>query len=675
MKEISDNNLPIYSGLTGDYLSWKAIMAITHRCLNIQYGNGVPVVVRDGESPLHGEGEQFTRLKLYRKGRNALQNSEIVLINLSKQAKKENYYFDRLYRNLYNPQMYIKAYTNIYQNDGSATSGIDNVTADGFNEAMIEKIIELLKDESYQPKPALRVYIPKKNGKKRPLGIPSFADRIIQEICRMILEAIYEPKFSEYSHGFRPKRSCHTALLEISRTYTGVNWFIEGDIQGFFDNINHNIIINILRKTIKDEKFIRLIWKFLRAGYVEDFKFNKTYSGTPQGGIISPILANIYLNELDEYVIKELKENFDIGDRKKDQKRNPVYRNLEYRAGYTKKKIQECKDEEERASLIKEYSEIKQQMVKTKVIVDSTGFKRLKYVRYADDFIIGINGSKEDCQIIKHSIKEFLENNLKLELSEEKTLITHSSNNAKFLGYNITVGNNDKTYKNSNGVSIRNARRNIRLMIPKEVINQFITDNRLVEDINSKKWKPIHRNKLLQLSDLEIVNVYNAEIRGIYNYYKLAENVTHKIWQLRYVMEYSCLKTLAGKHQSSVHKMIEKLRNGKHWGIKYQTQKGESFCYFYNKGFKRDKTTTKHDPNILPNTVIYTQSTTEFEQRISAKQCEWCGKENVKFEIHHIHRLKDLKGKEHWEKMMIARNRKTLVLCKDCHNKIAHGIR
>lgn len=601
-----------------------------------------------------------------------MQNSEIVLINLSKQAKKGNFYFDRLYRILYNPQMYIKAYSNIYKNNGSSTSGIDGETADGFNELQINKIIDSLKDESYQPKPAKRVYIPKKNDKKRPLGIPSFMDRIVQEICRMILEAIYEPNFSEHSHGFRPNKSCHTALMEISRLYTGVNWFIEGDIKGFFDNIDHNILINLLRKTIKDEKFIRLMWKFLRAGYVEDFKFNKTYNGTPQGGIISPILANIYLNELDKYVVEELKKDFDKGDRKKDQKRNPVYRNLEFKAGALKKKINLCDIEADKQKLLQEYKLIKQQMSNTRYIIDSTEFKRIKYVRYADDFIIGINGSKEDCQKIKQTIKDFLDTHLKLELSDEKTLITHSSKNAKFLSYNICIGNNDKTYKNSKGVAIRNARRNIRLMMPKETLRNFISENNLVEDINAKVWKPIHRNQYLRLSDLEIVNIYNAEIRGMYNYYRLAENVTHKMWQLRYVMEYSCLKTLAGKHQSSVRKMINKLRKGKHWGIKYKTKKGESFCYFYNKGFVRDKTIRKDDPNVIPNTHMFSLSTTELERRISARKCEWCGKEDVPFEIHHVHRLKDLKGKELWEKMMIARNRKTLVLCHDCHNNIGH---
>ncbi|WP_042353470.1 reverse transcriptase domain-containing protein, partial [Bacillus rubiinfantis] len=222
-----------------------------------------------------------------------MQNSDVVLYNLSKQASKEDYRYDRLYRNLYNKEFYIKAYAKIYKNEGSATKGIDEETADGFGDERIESIISSLKDETYQPKPVRRVNIPKKNGKTRPLGIPTFTDRMVQEVCRMMLEAIYEPTFSEFSHGFREKHSCHTALVQIRNTFTGVNWFVEGDIKGFFDNINHHALINILRKKISDERFIRLIWKFLRAGYLEDWRYNKTYSGTPQGGIVSPILANI----------------------------------------------------------------------------------------------------------------------------------------------------------------------------------------------------------------------------------------------------------------------------------------------------------------------------------------------------------------------------------------------
>ena len=178
------------------------------------------------------------------------------------------------------------------------TKGADNATIDHMSISRIEKLIISLKDESYQPIPSRRVYIPKKNGKKRPLGIPTFNDKLLQEVVRMILEAIYEGSFDNNSHGFRPKRSCHTALQQIQKSFNGTRWFIEGDIKGFFDNINHNTLIDILRKRIDDERFLRLIRKFLNAGFIENWVFNKTYSGTPQGGIISPILANIYLDNL-----------------------------------------------------------------------------------------------------------------------------------------------------------------------------------------------------------------------------------------------------------------------------------------------------------------------------------------------------------------------------------------
>ena len=295
-----------------------------------------------------------------------MQNSEVILNNLTKQALKPEFMFRKLYRIFYNPDIYRKAYSNIYSNKGSSTCWVDEETADSFGNDTIESIIASIKDESYQPKPSRRTYIPKKNGKKRPLGIPSFIDRVIQEVCRMILEAVYEPNFPDTLHGFRPGRSCHTALSTVNKTFTGANWFIEGDIKGFFDNIDHHTLIKILRKRTADEKFIRLMWKFVRAGYAEDFKFNKTYSGTPQGGIISPILANIYLNEFDVYM-ERLKRGFDSGT-PKQQKRNPKYRNLEYRLGKVRKQINAGEGNQE--ALLAEYNRIRAEMLVTPYISD-----------------------------------------------------------------------------------------------------------------------------------------------------------------------------------------------------------------------------------------------------------------------------------------------------------------
>lgn len=309
------------------------------------------------------------------------------------------------------------------------TKGTDNQTIDGMSISRIDELIEKMRDESYQPNPSKRIYIPKKNGKKRPLGIPSFNDKLVQEVLRMILEAIYEGYFEPTSHGFRPKKSCHTALLQIQAKFTGVKWFVEGDIKGFFDNIEHNVLINILRKRIEDERFLRLIRKFLNAGYMEEWRFNKTYSGTPQGGIISPILANIYLDEFDKYMKKYVKD-FNIGTKRK---RTPEYRKLEVQRGNLVKKLKNCENETEKEELIKAIRKIEKERstVPHGMAMDET-FRRLQYVRYADDFLIGVIGCKADSEKIKYDIRNFLSENLELELSEEKTLITNAKNQHTF---------------------------------------------------------------------------------------------------------------------------------------------------------------------------------------------------------------------------------------------------
>ncbi len=254
----------------------------------------------------------------------------------------------------------------------------------------------------------------------------------------MILEAIYEGQFEDCSHGFRPKRSCHTALNKIQKTFTGAKWFIEGDIKGFFDNINHEILIGILAERISDERFLRLIRKFLKAGYLEDWTFHNTFSGTPQGGIVSPILANIYLDRLDKYMVEYIKK-FDIGS---TTTRKPFEgrRSLDFQKKVVMQKLKTVKDESERKKVVEQLKVID----RTRLQIPSfdemdNGYKRLKYVRYADDFLIGVIGSKEDSQRIKEDIKNFLESELKLELSDDKTLITHSQKAAKFLGYEVFV--------------------------------------------------------------------------------------------------------------------------------------------------------------------------------------------------------------------------------------------
>ena len=253
-----------------------------------------------------------------------MRNSENVLNSLAGHSQDLSYKFERLYRLLFNENLFAEAYQRLSRNPGNCTKGTDGQTIDGTSIKRIRDIIEQLKDESYRPCPARRIYIPKKNGKLRPLGIPSFKDKLVQEVVKMILEAIYEGHFEDCSHGFRPHRGCHTAMASLQKGGSGTRWFIEGDIKGFFDNINHDVMIKILEKRIKDSRFIRLIRKFLNAGYIEDWQYFKSYGGTPQGGIISPILANIYLDQLDKYM-EEYIVRFDKGKRKEVNKQYRHY--------------------------------------------------------------------------------------------------------------------------------------------------------------------------------------------------------------------------------------------------------------------------------------------------------------------------------------------------------------
>ena len=451
-----------------------------------------------------------------------MRNPHIVLETLSEKSKDSSYKFERLYRNLYNQEFYCLAYLNIHTNDGSMTPGSDNENIDGMNLRRMDNIIASMKDHSYQPKPARRTYITKKNGKQRPLGIPSTDDKLVQEVVRMILESIYEPTFSENSHGFRSEKSCHTALSQIQNTFTGVRWFIEGDIQQCFDSFDHHVLINILRKRIADEYFIALIWKLLKAGYMEQWTYNHTYSGTPQGSGVSPLLANIYLNELDTFIDK-YKENFDTGKRAKV--------NPEYKREYSKLCDIQSKntqvwnelDKQSKATARKEQQK-QQKTVRSlpTLVTNDPHFKRVVYCRYADDFLIGVIGSKQDAEVIKADIGQFLQVELKLTMSDEKTKVTHGKDMAKFLGYDITIRKNVQQKRNKNGKVVRTGSGRIALFVPYEKWRDKLLDYgamKICKDVNgSEKWKPIHRGFLTNKPDIEIINRFNAEIRGLYNY-------------------------------------------------------------------------------------------------------------------------------------------------------------
>lgn len=586
-----------------------------------------------------------------------MRTAKTILTVIHERGKQDKP-LERVYKLLFNRELYLIAYAKLYPNNGAMTKGVTEETIDGMSIQKIDRIIEQLRQETYYWRPARREYIPKKNGTHRPLGIPVWSDKLLQEVIRMILEAYYEPQFSEHSHGFRPKRGCHTALQEI-QTWKGTRWFIEGDISSYFDTIDHDVLITMLSRQIQDGRFIRLIKNMLEAGYLDDWKFHKTISGTPQGGVISPLLANIYLHQFDKWVGEELIPQYTRG---KKQKANSAYNRLSRRI----KCYQDKGDYKKAHQLIVERRNL------PSVDTYDTNYRRLRYVRYADDFILGFTGSKAEAKNIKKQVGDFLKIKLHLELSQEKTLITHATGeSAKFLGYEIKAQRvndyiDNQGRRSANGV--------IALFVPASVIEskrrQYM-----------KKGKAIHRNNLLHDDDFSIVQTYQQEYRGLVQYYILAQNLS---WfsKVYWYMETSLLKTLAFKHKSSINKMLAKYKttttstNGRTvpclqvvvpredkpplvatWG-------GISLSY-------KKKAVIEDAPYQVYG------GRTELIKRLLANKCDLCGSEE-NIEVHHIRKLADLNkhnGKlvPKWKEIMSERRRKTLVTCRDCHHAIHNG--
>lgn len=371
--------------------------------------------------------------------------------------------------------------------------------------------------------------------------MPVWSDKLVQEVIRLILEAYYEPKFSEHSHGFRPERGCHTALREIHHNWKGTTWFLEGDISQCFDKLSHKLIIQKLEEDFHDGRFIKLMQELLDAGYMENWTYSTETSGVPQGGIVSPILANILLDKLDTFVEETLIPKYTKGNRKRA---NQEYHSLIVKASEERKKGNVAQAEQLR----------KQAQKLPSIDPKDPKYRRLRYVRYADDFLLGFVGPRKEAEEIKQELRVFLQRELELELSEEKTLITHArTETAKFLGYEIlTIQSDSKRPIHEIGKDRRTVNGAIGLKVPRKTIEENCQEH-------MRNGKAIHRPELLYLSDYDIVIVYQIRYRGIANYYQLAYNMK-SLGKLKRYMENSLLKTLAAKHKLSVKTVAEKYK-------------------------------------------------------------------------------------------------------------------
>jgi group II intron reverse transcriptase/maturase len=570
-----------------------------------------------------------------------------------------------------NPELWLHAYANIAPNKGAVTKGIDGTTMDGFCEDRVVNTLKLLREGRYQPKPARRVYLRKANGKRRPLGIQSGDDKVVQEVVRILLERIYEPVFSDYSHGFRAGRSCHTALTEIRQRWTAVKWLINVDVENYFTNIDHQTLMSLLEQKIDDRRFLKLIKSMLRAGHLENWQFHRTYSGTPQGSGCSPVIANIYLHELDKFM-EEVKRGFDRG---KQRRQNPEYNSLKLTIRRLRQKVDRLKTSSEEARRLR--SQIAQLDKHRRSIpsgdVRDPEYKRLYYSRYADDTLLGIIGSKADAQQMMEQVKAFLQNRLHLPISAEKSGITHAQDGMMFLGYEV------RTYSSPKVLKLRMGDRHTKRRTVNQKMDVYVPEERAKKFCQAKGYGVYdsldshHRSSLIYLSDYEIIGTYNEELRGLATYYALAHDAKQKLHRLAHLAQYSLFKTLAAKHRSTVKKIALHLRAGEDYVYRYtvHSEEKEIKVYTLKDLIPAPKTWEKID--LFPNTRSY-ERRTETLERVNARRCEYCGQEDGYFEVHHVRKLSDMKeGKEQWQKLMIARHRKTMVLCVECHDLLHAG--
>jgi group II intron reverse transcriptase/maturase len=581
-----------------------------------------------------------------------------TILGIIQERGKQGLPLERVYRLLFNRDLYLMAYGKIYRNNGAMTPGSTSETVDEMSLRKIDTIIKALRSERYRWTPTRRVYIEKKNStKKRPLSMPTWSDKLLQEVIRLILESYFEPTFSDFSHGFRPSRGCQTALRQIDDNWHGVNWFVEGDIKACFDSLSHELLMTMLAKHIHDGRFLRLIRELLQAGYLEEWRYNATLSGAPQGGIVSPILSNIYLGKLDSYIENALIPMYTKGARRKQ---NPQYHTLLERAARLRK-----------GGKTKEANAWRKQAQKLPSIrVTDPEYRRLKYVRYADDWLLGFTGTREEAEQIKQAIKTYLHDELRLTLSEEKTLITHARTEAaRFLSYHITVSQDD-TFQTKKKRSIN---RHIKMRIPSDIMNGKCQKYQ-------KHGKPIHRKELTNNTQYSIVAQYQAEYRGLVEYYQLANDL-YRFNRLRWVMQRSLIKTLAMKLKISGHKVRDKYSttwtvNGKPYkGFQVTVPREGKKPLIAKWGGIPLKRKIQAILNDQPPMIWAGRS--ELEKRLLADTCELCGSTD-RVEVHHIRALKDLdqKGrreKPQWAKVMSARKRKTLVVCWSCHRNIHAG--
>jgi len=591
------------------------------------------------------------------------------LIAVSKLSQKNPQWVHRdIFRILNKDEIWIAAYENLKGNKGALTPGVSSETMDGISLEKLKRLQSKVCSEAYKFKTVKLTYISSPNGKKRPLGLPTASDKIVQEVMRMILEAIYEPVFSELSFGFRTGLGCHNALDHVEHKFRWVDYVVEGDIEQAHPTIDHQILVNCLKKRIDDPRFIRLIWKLLGCEVLDEERILWSKTGVPQGSIVSPILANIYYHELDEFVLN-LKKRLETPKSEITYRKSKAYKSLEYQITKVYKEMNRFEPHSsERKKLAKTLKALRTTRLKTSGLKEKA--VRIEYVRYADDWMIGVAGNEHLPPQIKEELAIFMNNTLRRRLHSVKTKITDlRKGNAHFLGYEIFLPESRpiSEYKGKGVRTIRRGQPQLRFDIPVEKITKRYAERGYLKKLKNK-IRPISRASYTVLEDHVIVSHYRKVWLGLLNYYSGCTN-RGRLQYIHYLLHMSCAMTLGHRHRMSCSKIFRK--HGKTLLVKIpNTKKTVSFPY---------KTSWKLSERKWLRSVQVEIPAHRYANLISRSSldlpCCICDSNEGPIEMHHVkHVRKEGFRYKGFHQQMALLNRKQVPLCKNCHQKVHAGL-
>ena len=589
------------------------------------------------------------------------------LIEVNKLSQKDNNWIHRdIFRILSKDEIWIAAYEKIKSNKGALTPGSDSETMDGMSLNKLRNLKKQVYTEKYQFKPVKLTYIPRPDGRKRPLGLPTASDKIVQGVIMIILEAIYEPVFSELSFGFRAGKGCHDALNHVDKKFRWVDYVIEGDIEQAYPTIDHHILVKILEKRINDARFIRLIWKLLKCGVLDEERLTWSKKGVPQGSIVSPILANIYYHELDLFVQQVMKQ---YRTSKSSRKlKSSEYKSLEHKILRFSKKMKTLTPQSPER---KECSKLLKSLRAQRLAIPSLKNKeiRIEYVRYADDWMIGVAGNRKLAQQIKAELTEFLDNTLLQKLHPIKTKITDlRQGNVYFLGYQIFLPINRpiSVYKGKGTRTIRRGQPQLRFDIPINTLTERYANRGYLKKLE-KGVRPISRASYTVLEDHVIVSHYRSLWLGILNYYSGCTK-RGRLQYIHYLLHMSCAMTLAHRHRSSSKKIFGK--HGKTLTIKVPNS-DKVLEFPYKTTWRLNERKWLLGKQISPPGYVYANLTSRSSLTLSCLICD-----SIKsIEMHHVkHVRKQGFRYDGFTKEMALLNRKQVPLCKNCHKCVHAGL-